>query len=77
MAKYPDSPLTPEQIENLRRQFSRLSITGLYDAYHAAWLRCQVERNGKAPKASHIQELVQVWRELRKVAGRNRPIQTG
>ncbi len=62
----PDHPLSPEQLENLRRQFARLSMTGLYDAYHSAWLRCKVERNGRAPRAEHIQELVQVWKELRK-----------
>jgi len=44
-----------------------MSITALYDAYNAAWLRCKVERDGKAPRAEKIQELVQVWKELRKV----------
>ena len=64
----PDPPLNAEQLANLRRQFARLSVTGLYDAYHAAWVRCKVERNGRAPRATHIQELVQVWKELRKLS---------
>ena len=68
---YPaDRPLSPEQLADLRRQFAKLSLTSLYDAYHAAWLRCKVERNGHAPRAMHIQELVQVWKELRKGMGR-------
>jgi hypothetical protein len=29
-------------------------------------LRCKAERDGRAPQAMHIQELVQVWKELRK-----------
>ncbi|HTS32265.1 MAG TPA: hypothetical protein VMH81_40630 [Bryobacteraceae bacterium] len=62
----PDPPLTPEQLADLRRQFAKLSLTSLYDAYHAAWLRCKAERDGRAPRAVHIQELVQVWKELRK-----------
>ncbi len=62
----PDDRMTPEQLADLRRQFAKLSLTSLYDAYHAAWLRCKAERDGRAPRAIHIQELVQVWKELRK-----------
>jgi hypothetical protein len=62
----PDTPLTPEALERLRSQFAKLSITGLYDAYNAAWLQCKVERNGRAPRAENVQEFVQVWKELRK-----------
>lgn len=69
-ASSPDRPLRPEQLADLRRQFGKLSMTALYDAYHAAWIRCKVEQNGRAPSAAHVQELVQVWRELRKLAGR-------
>jgi hypothetical protein len=67
MANKNDRPLTPEQIQNLRQQFARLSVTALYDAYHAAWLRCKVEPDGHAPHAEKIQELVQAWKELRKL----------
>jgi len=66
----PDRPLSPDQLESLRQQFARLSLTGLYDAYQAALRRCRVERNGRAPRATHIQELVQVWKELRKTRSR-------
>jgi hypothetical protein len=63
----PDRPLTADQLAALRQQYAKLSITGLYDAYFAAWQRCKVERDGRAPRAGHIQELVQVWKELRKL----------
>jgi hypothetical protein len=66
MAKQPPDALTPEDLEKLRQRFSKLSITGLSDAYHAAWLRCKLEPGGTAPRAAFVQELVQVWKELRK-----------
>ena len=59
-------PLTPEQLANLRQRFARMSLTGLADAYYAAWLRCKMEPGGKPPRAAFIQELVQAWKELRK-----------
>jgi hypothetical protein len=63
--KSPDA-LTPEDLEKLRQRFAKLSTTGLSDAYHAAWLRCKLEPGGAAPRAAFVQELVQVWKELRK-----------
>jgi hypothetical protein len=62
----PDQPLQSETLAELRRRFAQLSITGLFDAYNAAWLR-KVERNGRAPRAADVQEFVQAWKELRKV----------
>lgn len=64
--KPPDAPLSPEQLAALRQRFARMSLTGLTDAYYAAWLRCKMEPGGKPPRAAFIQELVQAWRELRK-----------
>ena len=58
--------MSAEQLANLRRQFARLSVDGLYASYQGAWQRCKIERNGKPPRAENIQELVQVWKELRK-----------
>ena len=67
MAKEPaDAPLSPEQLAALRLRFARMSLTGLADAYYAAWLRCKMEPGGKPPRAALIQELVQAWKELRK-----------
>jgi len=62
----PDRPLTPPQLAELRQVFMKLSPEGLAAAYNAAWLKCKVERNGRAPRAEHIQELVQAWKELRR-----------
>lgn len=67
MTDRPDHPLTPEQLGALRQRFSRMSITALYDAYYAAWTRCRMESNGRPPRARFIQELVQAWKQLRKV----------
>jgi len=37
-----DPPLSPEQLAALRQRFARMSLTGLADAYYAAWLRCKM-----------------------------------
>jgi hypothetical protein len=67
MANEPgDAPLNPDQLAALRQRFARMSLTGLTDAYYAAWLRCKMEPGGKPPRAAFIQELVQAWKELRK-----------
>jgi len=66
-ASPPDRPLAPEQLAELRRRYAQMSVTALFDAYNAAWLRCKVEQNGKAPRAEHVQQLVTAWRELRKL----------
>ena len=62
-----DQPLSNQELEELRQRFSRMSMTALADAYHAAWTRCKMEHGGKVPPARFVQELVQAWRELRKV----------
>jgi hypothetical protein len=62
----PDRPLTAAQLEELRRVFTRLSPDGLMAAYDAAWLKCKINRNGRPPRAEHLQELVQAWKELRR-----------
>jgi hypothetical protein len=61
-----DHPLGPQDLAALPQRFARMSITGLSDAYHAAWLRCKLEPVGTPPQAAFIQELVQAWKELRK-----------
>jgi hypothetical protein len=63
----PDLPLTLEQLAALRKRLSNMSLTALYDAYYAAWTRCKVEQTGKPPRARFIQELVQAWKQLRRV----------
>jgi hypothetical protein len=44
-----------------------MSVTALRDAYYAAWFRCKPTEGAEVPSASTIQELVTVWKELRKV----------
>jgi hypothetical protein len=70
MAKRPDyspeHPLSAEQLAEVRRKFSMLSTPSLQQAYVEAWERCRLARNGRPPKAEHVQELVQAWRQLRK-----------
>jgi len=63
----PDRPLRPEQLAELRKRLSQMSITALLDAYNAAWLRCKLGQNGGAPRAEHVQQMVTVWKELRKM----------
>jgi hypothetical protein len=60
----PDRPLTPEQLAELRERLSKMSLTDVRDYYHAAWLRCGLERNGSRPKAEWLQQLVQAWRAM-------------
>jgi hypothetical protein len=52
----PDHPLGRKSLAVMRRRFAQLSLTGLYATYDAAWLRCKVERNGRAPRAECMQE---------------------
>lgn len=68
MAKRPEvskSVLSVEDLGELRKRLSTMSMTGLRDLYHAAHYRCRLQ-DGKAPIGRDIQELVQVWKELRR-----------
>ena len=71
MAKRPDltpeKPYTEEQLSEIRRNFAMLSRPSLQTAYTEAWERCKLARDGRPPKAEHIQVFVQAWRQLRKV----------
>ena len=70
MAKRPDftpeKPFTEEQLSEIRRKFAMLSKPSLQTAYTEALERCKLARDGRPPKAEHIQTLVQAWRQLRK-----------
>jgi hypothetical protein len=63
----PDSPLSDQQLAELRGRLSQMSVTAVRDFYHAAWIRCGLERNSNWPRAEAIQELVQAWKEMRRV----------
>ena len=62
----PDEVLSQEQLADVRRNFARLSIPSLQQAYSEALERCKLDRRGRVPKSVHIQVLVQAWRQLRK-----------
>ena len=61
-----DIPLTEQQLMDVRRTHTMLSMDGLHKAYWEAWERCRLDRRGQPPQTVHIQVLVQVWRVLRK-----------
>jgi hypothetical protein len=68
MAKKPDftpeKPYNEEQLSEIRRNFAMLSKPSLQMAYAEALERRELTRDGRPPKAKHIQ--VQAWRQLRK-----------
>ena len=58
-----ERPLTREEIAERRRKLSMLSEYSVRDAYRQAYERCKM--NGDSlPRASAIQELVTVWKQL-------------
>jgi hypothetical protein len=63
----PDEVLTPEQFAQLRLNFAKLSVPSLQQAYSETLERCKLDRQGRAPRSVHIQVLVQIWKQLRKV----------
>ena len=62
----PEKPYSAEQLAEIRRNFALLSPSSLQTAYTEALERCRLGRDGRPPKAEHIQVLVQAWRQLRK-----------
>jgi hypothetical protein len=62
----PEKPYTPEQLSEIRRNFALLSTSSLQTAYTEALERCRLGKDGRPPKAEHIQVLVLAWRQLRK-----------
>lgn len=70
MAKRPDftpeKPYSTEQLSEIRRNFAIMSKPSLETAYTEALERCRLAKDGRPPKAEHIQVLVQAWRQLRK-----------
>jgi hypothetical protein len=60
----PDIPLTPEQLVALQKQFENMGESALQSFYHAAHRRCQFVN--RLPTARSIQELVAVWKFMRR-----------
>jgi hypothetical protein len=65
----PEKPYTDQQLSEIRRNFAMLSTSSLQQAYSEALERCKLARDGRPPKAEHIQVLVQAWKQLRKDKG--------
>jgi hypothetical protein len=68
VAKRPDVSkpvLSKDDLAELQRKLSTMSVTGLRDFYHAAHYRCRLQ-DGSTPLARDIQELVQAWKEMRR-----------
>jgi hypothetical protein len=57
--------LSREELNQLQRKLSSMSVTALYDFYRAAYHRCRLE-GYSLPPARAIQELVQAWKAMRK-----------
>jgi hypothetical protein len=55
---FPDSPLSPAALAELRQRYAMLSMSSLQQVYADAWERCKLERNGQLPRAEQIQVLV-------------------
>lgn len=67
MARRPDlreeNILTREELKEMRRGLSRLSLEAARHAFQTAYARCRMV-NDRVPSARSIQELVQVWKQL-------------
>jgi hypothetical protein len=70
MARRPEVPstkdvLSRDDLAELQRKLSQMSVTGLQDFYRTAYYRCRLEGE-RVPQARAIQELVQAWKRMRK-----------
>jgi hypothetical protein len=63
MAGVDDAPLSEEQIKQLRLNLSRLSESGVEDAYKEAYRQCEL-KSDRLPTPVAIQQLVQAWRQM-------------
>jgi len=60
----PDIPMTRQELMELQKQFGTMSESALQTFYHEAHRRCQFVY--QPPTARSIQELVAVWKYLRR-----------
>jgi hypothetical protein len=59
-----EQKLSREDIAVLRKKLASMSITGVADFYHSAYLRCALKE--KSPDPRTVQEFIQAWKEIRK-----------
>jgi hypothetical protein len=57
--------LSHEELQHLRYTLSKVSVGTVQQTYREAHANCLM-RGDQPPKAKHVQELVQAWRELNK-----------
>jgi hypothetical protein len=57
--------LDADDLEELRRKLSLMSLPRLEAYYQSIYLSCRLQ-DGKVPPPRDIQKLVQAWRQLRK-----------
>ena len=56
--------LSEADLAALKKKLDAMSMTAIIDFYHAVYLRCKLDK--RVPKARDIQELVQVWKQVRR-----------
>lgn len=61
-----DDVMSPDDLKQLRSRLAGLGLNAARQAYHTAYARCRMV-NDRVPSARLIQELVQVWKQLRKL----------
>ena len=61
----PDEVLTKNDLAELQRRLSMMSVTAVQDFYQSAHMVCRIGP-GHFPSARAIQELVQPWKQMRK-----------
>jgi hypothetical protein len=60
-----DEILSRNELADLRRRLSMMTVTAVQDFYRAAHNRCRLDY-GHFPSARQVQELVTGWKQLRK-----------
>jgi hypothetical protein len=58
-----DSPLTKDEIDQLRENLAKLSDEGVRNLYRTAWEECRM-KGERLPPAKAVQQLVQAWKQL-------------
>lgn len=67
--KSPDPPLNGEELEKLRKNIAHLGPHNLRVMYEQIYQECRLPSEG-LPSPQAIQQLVQVWKQLRLITTR-------
>jgi len=62
----PDEVLNRAELAQLRRRLSMMGISAVQDFYRSAYTVCRIGP-GHFPSSRAVQELVQAWKQLRKL----------